>query len=111
REPDALWKRFPSKLRSQIRRAQKEQLTVRLEGLELLDDFYRVFARNMRDLGTPVYGRRFFKAILEEFPKDARICVIYLGRQSVAAGVLFGVQSTLEVSWAPSHRGLNPLSA
>src|SRR5262245_6599476 len=110
REAEALWKRFPSKLRSQIRRALREQLTVRLEGIELLDDFYRVFARNMRDLGTPVYGRRFFKAILEEFPKDARICVIYLGRQPVAAGFLYGFKNTLEIPWASSDRRYNRFS-
>ena len=59
---ETLWKGFPSKLRSQIRRAQKEAMTVRIASQELLDDFYQLFARNMRDLGTPVYGRRFFEA-------------------------------------------------
>ena len=110
REPETLWKRFPSKLRSQIRRARKEQLAVRIEGVEILDDFYRVFARNMRDLGTPVYPRRFFEAILEAFPKDARICAVYLGRQPVAAGFLYGFQTTLEIPWASSDRRYNHLS-
>ena len=110
REPATLMKRFPSKLRSQIRRAEKEQLTVRIEGIEILDDFYRVFSRNMRDLGTPVYGRRFFETILEVFPKDARICVVYLGRQPVAAGFLYGFQNTLEIPWASADRRYNRLS-
>jgi len=35
---------------------------------DLLDDFYQLFARNMRDLGTPVYARRFFDAIVKTFP-------------------------------------------
>ena len=110
REPEALWKGFPSKLRSQIKRAMKEQLTVRIEGAELLDDFYRVFARNMRDLGTPVYVRRFFEKILEAFPKGARICAVYLGPQPVAAGFLYGFQTTLEIPWASSDRRYNHLS-
>jgi serine/alanine adding enzyme len=111
REPEALWKRFPSKLRSQIRRAMKEELTVRIEGIEILDDFYRVFARNMRDLGTPVYARRFFAAILDEFPKDAHVCAVYLGRQPIAAGFLYGFKHTLEIPWASSDRRYNNLSA
>jgi len=111
REPETLMKRFPSKLRSQIRRAMKEDLTVRIEGVEILDDFYRVFARNMRDLGTPVYGRRFFETILEVFPKDARICAVYLRREPVAAGLLYGFQNTLEIPWASSDRRYNRLSA
>lgn len=110
REPETLWKRFPSKLRSQIRRALKEQLTVRIEGVEILDDFYRVFARNMRDLGTPVYARRFFETILDAFPKDARICAVYREGQPVAAGFLYGFQTTLEIPWASSDRRYNHLS-
>ena len=38
-------------------------------GAELLDDFYAVFARNMRDLGTPVYSRSLFATILANFPE------------------------------------------
>src|SRR5437867_4444217 len=110
REFETLWKRFPSKLRSQVRRAQKEHLTVRIETTEILDDFYRVFARNMRDLGTPVYGLRFFETILEVFPKDVRICVVYLKREPVAAGVLYGFQNTLEVPWASADRRYNHLA-
>ncbi len=33
--------------------------------LSCVADFYRVFARNMRDLGTPVYTRRLFDLVLE----------------------------------------------
>jgi FemAB-related protein (PEP-CTERM system-associated) len=105
-----LWQTFPSKLRSQIRRAQKEGMTVRIEGHEVLDDFYAVFARNMRDLGTPVYARGFFDAILQTFPKDARVCVVYLGGQPVAGGFLYGFQSTLEIPWAAADRRYNHLA-
>ena len=34
--------------------------------LELLDEFYAVFAENMRDLGTPVYAKAFFRTILAD---------------------------------------------
>src|SRR5262249_28531654 len=111
REPDTLWKQFPSKLRSQIRRALREQLTVRVEGIELLDDFYRGFAGNVQHLGTPVLGRRVFKAILTEVPKDARICAVYHAQQPVAAGFLYGFKTTLEIPWASSDRRYNRLSA
>src|SRR5437899_2056587 len=70
---ETLWKGFSSKLRSQIRRAQKEAMTVRIASTELLDDFYQLFARNMRDLGTPVYARRFFEAIVRTFPTETRV--------------------------------------
>ena len=52
--------------------ARSRELTVERGGAELLDDFYAVFARNMRDLGTPVYAARFFEEVLRAFPDRAR---------------------------------------
>ncbi|HDN84296.1 MAG TPA: peptidoglycan bridge formation glycyltransferase FemA/FemB family protein, partial [Candidatus Aerophobetes bacterium] len=43
---EELWKSFKSKLRSQIRRPQKEGLKAQLGGPELLNDFYYVFTIN-----------------------------------------------------------------
>jgi serine/alanine adding enzyme len=104
RDAEALWETFPSKLRSQIRRGEKEGLTAKLGGLELLNDFYGVFARNMRDLGTPVYGKDFFRAILQTFPKESKVCVVYHGETPLAAGFLYGHRQTLEIPWASSDR-------
>ena len=70
---EALWERFPSKLRAQIRRPQREHPEVLQGGLEYLDDFYAVFARNMRDLGTPVYSKIFFRNILQTFTDHSKI--------------------------------------
>lgn len=95
---------FPPKLRSQVRRGEKEGMYTRMGGLELLDDFYEVFSRNMRDLGTPVYGKYFFKEMLTTFPKDARLCCVYLQDQVMAAGFLYGFRHTLEIPWAASDR-------
>lgn len=107
---ETLWKNFPSKLRSQIRRAQKEEMTVRIAAQDILDDFYQIFVRNMRDLGTPVYGRRFFEMILQTFPTDTRICVVYLKRRPVAAGFLCGFLNKLEILSASSDRRYNHLA-
>ena len=34
-------------------------MAVETGGMEQLDNFYEVFSKNMRDLGTPVYGKTF----------------------------------------------------
>lgn len=106
----SLWNAFPSKLRSQIRRAQKAGMTARIGGRELLDDFYGIFARNMRDLGTPVYAPRFFRAVLETFSAATRICVVDFGRHPVAAGFLLGFRDRIEIPWASSDRRYNHLA-
>lgn len=107
---DDLLKGFPSKLRSQVRRAQKEGMVARVGGAECLDEFYTVFSRCMRDLGTPVYAKSFFGKILEVFPKDARICVVSHQDTPVAAGFLYGFRSTMEIPWAASDKRFNKLS-
>ena len=59
-DPGELWDRIDRKARNQVRKAQKSNLSVERGEAELVPAFYEVFARNMRDLGTPVYGRRLF---------------------------------------------------
>ena len=107
---ELLLKGFPSKLRSQVRRAQKEGMSVRVGGSECLGEFYAVFSRCMRDLGTPVYAKEFFAKILEVFPKEARICIVSHGDVPVAAGFLYGFRSTMEIPWAASDKRFNRLA-
>lgn len=97
---EVLGKRLGSKLRSQVKRAEREKTAVRTGGIELLDDFYHVFAHNMRDLGTPVYPKRFFRAILERFPEQTAIVAVDLGGAPSAAGFLVIHDGRAEIPWA-----------
>ena len=106
---DELWNGFSPKLRAQIRRPQREQTQVLHGGAELLPQFYQVFARNMRDLGTPVYGEAFFAAIMAAFPAAAHIVIVRHGQQPVAAAFLLGHRDRLEIPWASSLREYNQL--
>src|SRR5262249_36853926 len=67
----AMWDGLDRKVRNQVRKAEKSGLTCEFGGAELLDPFYAVFAANMRDLGTPVYAKRFFLEVLQAFPDRA----------------------------------------
>lgn len=99
---EAQWKAFNAKLRNQIRKAEKCGLTTAVGGLELLDGFYDVFARNMRDLGTPVYGKEFFRHILSELPDTTRIIAVKHDSGAIAAGILTWFAGTVEIPWASS---------
>jgi len=92
------------KARNQVRKAEKSGLTARSGGRELLDAFYRVFAHNMRDLGTPVYSIRFFEQVLSTFPDRARVFLVDHGDVTVAGGIVLAHRDTLEVPWASSLR-------
>jgi serine/alanine adding enzyme len=106
---DALGKQLGSKLRSQIKRADREQVAVRRGGMELLPSFYQVFARTMRDLGTPVYPVRFFKAILERFPAETQIVVVDHDGAPAAAGFLVFDGESAEIPWAACRNDAKPL--
>jgi len=106
---EQLDKQLGSKLRSQVRRAEREGMQVSFGGTELLSDFYAVFSRNMRDLGTPVYSRAFFADVLEGFADSSIIAVVRYQDRPVAAAFLLGFRDTLEVPWASSLRKMNRL--
>lgn len=108
---EVLWKQLDAKVRNQIRKGQKGEFSVAWGGVELLPDFYQVFARNMRDLGTPVYGRPLFRAILETFPDAAEFCVVHLRRQVVASALLLHGREITEVPCASSLREFNSTNA
>jgi FemAB-related protein (PEP-CTERM system-associated) len=105
-----LGKLIGSKRRSQIKRPIKEGVCHKIGMDELLDDFYLVFCQNMRDLGTPVYGKSFFRAILDSFAKHCFICVVYWQGKPVSAGFLIRYRDRLEIPWASTLAHANRIS-
>lgn len=109
-DPDVLFQKgFRSKLRSQIRRPMKEGMETRF-GPDQVEPFYEVFARNMRDLGTPVLPRAFFEAIVARLPENAVAGCVYHGGRPVAAGFGTAWGDEFEMTWASSVRELDRLA-
>jgi len=104
--PAVLLKNFGGKLRSQIRRPQKEGVVLAF-GRGQVEPFYAVFSRHMRDLGTPTQSLAFFREIANEFPEDCWFGCAYLGGQPVAAGCGFRFGDEFEMTWASSLREYN----
>jgi FemAB-related protein (PEP-CTERM system-associated) len=104
KSPEELIQSFKSKLRSQIKKSLREGLKEKVGGLELLNDFYRVFSINMRDLGSPVHSRKLMTNILLEFPGRSKIVVIYKDGCAFAASIIIGFKDTLENPWASALR-------
>lgn len=104
---DALWKQLSAKVRNQVRKAEKESLRFEWGGQDKLNDFYAVFSRNMRDLGTPVYSRRLFAAMLQHLAGDAELCIVYADRLPVAAAIVIHGQGMTQVPSASSLREFN----
>lgn len=101
---DALWRRLPSERRNRIRKGQKHGLVAGLHGAEALDDFYTVFAENMRDLGSPVHSRCFFQEVLAALGDDARIILVRWQGRPVGAGMPLIFRGMISMPWVSSLR-------
>jgi len=103
-------------MRKKLKRAEREGLTAHeytsvgrasppdttLTGA--IDGFYRVYSRNMRDLGAPMHSRRYFHAIATAFP-GAVFCVhVVLGAKVVGAAFAVSFRDTLTVLCAHALR-------
>ncbi|MGH7700574.1 MAG: FemAB family XrtA/PEP-CTERM system-associated protein [Gemmatimonadales bacterium] len=100
---DLLWARFPSKLRAQVRRAEREGVTVRF-GADQVVPFYEVFARHMHELGTPALPRALFERLARLFPHLVEIGALYQGERPIAAGCGFVWRDEFEITWASDLR-------
>jgi FemAB-related protein (PEP-CTERM system-associated) len=102
-DSEATFQGLPHKVRTDVRKAMKSGFTAEWLGLQALDDFYRIFAINMRELGTPAYGKNFFREILGAFPQNTAICLIRLQGKPVTASFLMGHRDTIEAGWSASR--------
>ncbi|WP_200821394.1 FemAB family XrtA/PEP-CTERM system-associated protein [Oceanicoccus sp. KOV_DT_Chl] len=107
---DQLDKELGSKVRAQINRAKAKNTRTVIGKLDLLNDFYTVFSINMRDLGTPVYGKSFFRNILTQWNDIANIVIIYLENKPVSAAFLLANKDMVEIPWASTLRKTNSLN-
>ena len=109
--PGKLWDELSAKVRNQVRNGQKKGLSIAWGRHDLLSEFYIVFCRNMRDLGTPAYGWRLFAAVLDQFAERAELCVARIGDRPVAAAMLLHGWGVTEVPSASSLRQFNHTNA
>ncbi|MFQ5754442.1 MAG: GNAT family N-acetyltransferase, partial [bacterium] len=103
-DPDVLWQGLNAKVRNQVRKAQKSGLTFEHAGAEGLQDFYRIWAINMRDLGSPPHSLKFFEEIFKAFGENAHLHLVYDKTQPIGGlmGLTYG--DTFAVPWASSLR-------
>jgi len=105
-----LWDGFKSKLRSQVRKAEKNGLIFRWGGLEDLSDFYDVFSRNMHALGSPVHSKTWIERVLVNYDKNARMGLVFKDEQPIGCGIILCTESMVSIPWASTLRDYNRLS-
>lgn len=86
-DDDANMKAIPRKQRAMVRKGIKA-------GLEsvLVDDverFFAIYAESVRNLGTPVFPRRYFRELVQAFHEEIEIAIVRHGDEDIAAVMSF----------------------
>ncbi len=107
---DELWKRIGPKVRNQIRKSEKGGLFSDSGNASSLPEFYGVFSRNMRDLGSPTHSLAFFEAMARAFGDRFRLYLTYdADKQPVGGAVAIDFKDCVTVPWASSLRSVRSL--
>lgn len=95
-------------VRRQIRIAQENGVYIKRGKLELLDDFFIVYCKNMNYLGFPPQPKYFFRVFLENWTLgDVDIFVAYKNDAPIGCSFLLAFEGIVENCWASTLREYN----
>jgi FemAB-related protein (PEP-CTERM system-associated) len=100
---------IPRKQRAEVRKALANDLEVVTGGLALADEHYRIYAESVRNLGTPVFPRALFRAVLETMDADV-LTVRHEGR-AVASVLSLYFNGTVYPYWGGGTEAARGLRA
>lgn len=86
-DPEANFKAIPRKQRAMVRKGMEAGLVSVIE--DGIDRFYEVYAESVRNLGTPVFPKRYFQVLKQTFGEACEILVVEHQGQPVAGVMNF----------------------
>ena len=112
RDDEAELKAIPRKQRAEVRKALGGELTVGI-GRAAVDRaaHYAIYAESVRNLGTPVFPRKLFAAVLDRFGEDADILTVRSGGKPVASVLSLYHNGTVMPYWGGGTREARTLRA
>jgi len=79
---------FPRDTRYMIRKAEKNGLQASVDNQQL-GTFYEIYARSFHHLGTPVFPRRLFEVVFEEFGEQCELTTVWRQGKALASVLSF----------------------
>ena len=96
---DAIIRSVPMKgRRHALRRSLAQGLTFEIQ--DDLNDFYTVLSESYRNLGTPIFPKRYFQTLIEAFGSDFEICVVRGPSGPVATSLVFAFRDHVHPFYA-----------
>jgi len=108
---ETLFKSYKPKLRSQIRKAEKNGLTAEIrQGDSAIELFYAVFSRNMLRLGSPVHSLSWFKELGRAYGDKMLVGLVFKEDQPVGGGIVMVQGKQACIPWASTLEEYNKLA-
>jgi FemAB-related protein (PEP-CTERM system-associated) len=108
-DPEKNMLAIPRKQRAEVRAGIKQGLTVDFDGK--LDRFYDIYSQSVRNLGTPVFGKRYFEILREEFGEQCEVTTIVHQQQPVSSLMTFWFRDEVLPYYGGGLPAARPLSA
>ena len=81
---------IPRKARAEVRKGLNNDLEIRVGRAQRdLADHYAVYSESVRNLGTPVFPKSLFRAMLDAFPDESDILTVSKQGQPIASVLTF----------------------
>ena len=103
-DPEENMKAIPRKQRAMVRKGITGGLVSREE--HDLGHFFQIYGTSVRNLGTPVFPRRYFEALFRAFEDRCRVTTVFTGSQAVSSVLSFVYKNTV----MPYYGGGVPLA-
>ncbi len=96
---------IPKKQRAEVRKAFANDLTVTVgRGDRDLAAHYRVYSESVRNLGTPIFPRALFHAILADMGERADILTVWQGERPIGSTLSLYWKGTMYPFWGGGVR-------
>lgn len=109
---EELFKSYKPKLRSQVRKAEKNGLRAEVvtgHDTAILE-FYKVFAANMHRLGSPVHSLTWFQALQRNYGDQMLVGLVWHETTVVGAGIVLINGTRASIPWASTVAEFNRLA-
>jgi FemAB-related protein (PEP-CTERM system-associated) len=110
RDLDGLLRGFPRDTRYMIRKGQKNGLQAVVDNRQL-DTFYEIYSRSFSNLGTPVFAKRLFRIVLDEFGEQCELTTVWSGKKALASVLSFRFRDWILPYFGGSLVESRPLAA
>lgn len=105
--PEEVLAGMPKKARAEARKARNKHGLELVEGRWYVDDLYRMFVDNKRQLGSPALPAEMFRQVLSYLGPDVFVHLVRREREPLAAVMSFAFEDTLIAYYSGTRPGVD----